>query len=88
MSRTRGNTRDKVDRQLLHEYLWGMRDRNDLIPISQKELAEKLGIDQSTMSIIFREMRESGRLRRIGGKYQVLDPELHRWKNTGERSLF
>lgn len=88
MKRTRGNLTSKVDRDALHRFLWERRGRNDVVLYSQKELAEGLGITQATICIIFREMRETGRLQRVGPKYRVTDPELHEWKHTPERTLF
>jgi len=85
MARPRGNLRDKVDRQALHEFLWEKRGRNDVIPYSQKELAENLGVNLWTINKIFAEMREGGRIRRVGSKFQVIDPEIHAWNHTPER---
>lgn len=79
MARGPGNTKDKVDRQLLHEYLWKNRERGDFMPFAVGELADKLGVTIYTMSTILREMRETGRVKKVRGKYQVLDPSTHAW---------
>ena len=80
--RGRGNTKDKVDRDLLHEYLWKHTDRRGIYLGSQTELAEKLGVTIFTVSHIFREMKEGGRVKKIGGKYKIEDPAKWKWKNS------
>lgn len=79
---------DKVDRDLLHEYLWKISGRNGFLNVSQKELAESLNVTQFTISHIFREMREGGRVKRIGAKYKVVDPAIWRWQHTQDSTLF
>jgi DNA-binding MarR family transcriptional regulator len=79
MSRGPGNTKDKVDRQLLHEYLWKNRGRGDMMMMGVGELAEKLGVTIYTMSTIMRELRDTGRVQKVRGKYQIFDPSEHAW---------
>jgi len=74
-----GNLSDKIDRQLLHEYLWMNRARGDFYPVSQKELAEKLGVTIFTLSRVFRELRDEGRVEKIRGKYRIFDPAHAAW---------
>ena len=74
-----GSTSDKIDRHMLHEYLWDRRMRGGLVPFSVTELAEKLGVTIETMSRIMRELRDSGRVRKTGSKYFVNDPEMFSW---------
>lgn len=84
----RGNIRDKVDRDLLHDYMWKRTDHNSRFSMSQKELAEALSITQFTMSAIFSEMCRDGRLRKVKWNFFVTDPALWRWKNPkSERRL-
>lgn len=81
----RGNIKDKVDRDLLHEYLWKRSEsRSHKVMIQQTLLAENLGITPFTMTRIFSEMLVSGRLKRARGVYYVVDPSVWRWKNTPE----
>lgn len=79
--RGRGNIADRVDRDLLHDYMWKHSDHNHLFQMSQKELAEKLGVTVFTMSTISAEMVQAGRLRKVKWNFFVIDPELWRWKN-------
>lgn len=74
-----GNTKDKIDRQLLHEYLWNYRVRGDFVPFTTTELAEKLGISIYQMSRIFGELRDAGRVEKVGQKYRVFDPSVFAW---------
>lgn len=79
MGRGPGNTTDKIDRHLLHEYLWSKRGRGDFMPFKVGELAEKLGVTIHTMSKILREMRDTGRVQKVGAKYQIFDPSHAKW---------
>lgn len=77
----RGNTKDKIDRDLLHDYLFQKSDRHNMITISPTELAEELGITVYSMSRILSEMRKAGRLRKVGTRTEVVDPGLYVWSN-------
>jgi hypothetical protein len=80
--------RDKVDRDLLHQYLWHHRDRMNMIPWKTNELATKLGITVYSMSVIYREMTDEGRLKKLGNsKYIIIDPSLHRWGNPANEDI-
>jgi CRP-like cAMP-binding protein len=77
--RERGNTNDKIDRQLLHQFLWKYRDRSNFVTFQSGELAEMLGISIWQMSRILGEMTEKGLLRKVGKKYSVTEPALASW---------
>lgn len=70
----------KVDRYDLHDHLWDKADRFGRCLIYQKELASELDITQATMSLIVKELTESGRIKKIAAKqrnigiYVVRDP--------------
>ena len=73
-----GNLTDKVDRGLLHEYLWKHRNRAGFMSGSQNELAEKLGITKVSMSYILKEMAGYGMLiKHKRGTWQVVDPQAY-----------
>jgi DNA-binding XRE family transcriptional regulator len=73
-----GNIKDKVDRGLLHEYLWKHRTRTNHMSGSQDDLAEGLGISKTAMSLILKEMAEYGMLIKIRrGTWQIVDPVLY-----------
>ena len=73
-----GNLRDKVDRGLLHKYLWKKRSRMDLMSGSQDDLAEGLGISKTAMSLILKEMAEHGMLIKLKrGTWKIVDPQLY-----------
>lgn len=78
---------DKIDRQMLHEYLWKISGRNGMLLISQTELAEDLHVTIFTISNIFREMREDGRVTKVGSKYKITDPEMWRWEHNDQQRL-
>lgn len=81
--------RDKIDRRLLHKFLWEHRDRYDRIAYSQNELAEMLDIHFATMSLILKEMAENGRLVKIRkGTWKVVDPQVYAFENKTEDTLF
>jgi DNA-binding transcriptional regulator YhcF (GntR family) len=77
----RGNISDKVDRHLLHEYMWKHSDRNGCFQMTQTALANGLGVNLQTMSTIFRELVSAGRIRKVGARFHVADPEKWRWEN-------
>lgn len=79
--RHRGNTTDKVDRDLLHQYLWKKRDSLGRYLGTQTALADDLGVTLFTLSRIFKEMEGAGRLRKIRGKYYVVDPKAWAWQH-------
>ena len=74
----------KVDRQLLHEYLWEQRARGNFMSGTQAELAKEFHVTFATMSLIFKEMAEDGRLRRSGSKFLIYDPDVYRWQVVPE----
>lgn len=77
-----GNISDKVDRDLLHEYMWKNSDRNNVWLGRPGELADDLGISPASMSIIFREMIVDGRMKKVKAKFFVEDPKIWAWKNS------
>lgn len=79
--RTAGNLSDKIDRDLLHDYMWRNSDRNKVWLGRPGELAEDLGIGSATMSIIFREMIVDGRMTKVKGKFYMVDPSVWAWTN-------
>jgi hypothetical protein len=74
----------KIDRHLLHEYLWKTRGRGNFMTSTQTELAVEFHVTRPTMSLIFKEMAEDGRLKRVGTKFLIFDPELYQWDHTPE----
>ena len=73
-----GNLKDKVDRGLLHEYLWKHRTRTNFMSGSQDELADGLGISKTAMSLILKEMAEYGMLVKVRrGTWLIVDPHLY-----------
>lgn len=77
----RGNINDKIDRDLLHDYLWEHTDHNGRFTMAQKDLAEALAVSVYTMSTVFHEMVVAGRLRKVKWNFFVTDPSIWRWKN-------
>lgn len=73
-----------IDRDALHEYLWRHTDRLGKVKVVQRILARDLDVTHYTISRIFREMREEGRVRKIGSDklnvstYLIVDPEVWR----------
>ena len=49
--------------------------------MTQKELADMLGLHEVTVSNILKELRESGRVKKVGKRTRVLDPSLTAWDN-------
>lgn len=73
----RGNLRDKVDRDLLHRYLWNKRTHQGFMTGTQDELAAKLGIGKVSMSLILKEMSERGMIIKRKRRWQIVDPTLY-----------
>jgi CRP-like cAMP-binding protein len=82
-----GNLSTKLDRDLLHQYLWQRVDRLGRVTIRQKDLAEGLGVTDATMSLLFKEMVLAGRLRKVRTTFYVVDPKLWAWRNTNPEPL-
>lgn len=51
---------------------------------TQTELADEFSVTKATISIIFKEMAEDGRVRRVGAKFLIYDPQLYQWEHTPE----
>lgn len=73
------NTADKVDRDLLHEFLFNKADRSGRITMTQIEIAELIGIGNTHLSRIYKEFKAEGRIRRIGTHYYIEDPAKWAW---------
>ena len=74
---------DKIDRHLLHQFLWKYRDRNGFNSYKPGELAEMLGTTVYNMSRILNEMTRAGMLKKhSAGKYHISDPTLGSWAQT------
>lgn len=79
----------KVDRGLLHEYLWSVRDRFDVVKIDQKALSMELSLSNFTISHLLKKMVEDGQLQRLGNsKFIVNDPMTHRLNSNKMDPLF
>jgi CRP-like cAMP-binding protein len=75
-SRTRGNTTDKIDRDLFHQWLWSTRGRGDVVPFTHQEIADLLKCGRSTPSRVIAELIAAGKVRRLrNGKFRVIDPD-------------
>lgn len=78
---TRGNLTEKLDRDLLHEYLWKTADKSGRMLMTQTDLAERLAVNRYHLSVIFREMMMAGRVRRAGSAFFITDPAAWKWTN-------
>lgn len=74
----------KIDRELLHQYLWEHRGRGDYMSGTQGELAEQLGVTQATLSLIMKELAIAGRLTKVGHKFRINSPDVSRWEADPE----
>lgn len=80
-----GNVTDKIDRALLHQYLWKYRDRSGFMSHKSGEMAGLLGITIHAMSAILKEMCDKGYLKKLGNsKYIVIEPNITAWTADGE----
>lgn len=80
---------NKTDRGLLHEYLWEIKDRNDIVKIDQKALSAELSLSNFTLSHLLSKMVDDGQLNRIGNsKFIVNDPMTHRLSSAKMEPLF
>lgn len=79
----------KVDRGLLHDYLWETKDRNDIVKINQQYLSKELNINSFTLSHLLIKMVEEGRLDRLGNsRFMVKDPTTWRLESSKMDTLF
>jgi transcriptional regulator with XRE-family HTH domain len=69
-----------LDVDLLHEYLYKISDRRHRLTVTQRKLAEKLGLEHTYLCKVFRDMKTEGRIKRIGSYYYVVDPGVWRFK--------
>lgn len=69
-----------VDRELFHKYLWKNTDRNGFLKLTQKELMDRLQVSQRTMSRLYDELIDSGKLVKHGDRtFRVIDPSISAW---------
>lgn len=87
-NRVRKGQPNKVDRQLLHEFLWKRAGNSGKVTIDQTKLAEQLGLSRTTVVRIIGEMGLEGRVKKISERqhrrclYRVTDPETWKWSKT------
>lgn len=73
--------RKPIDRQLLHAFLWKKTDRRGFLPMSQRELADMLGLHEVTLSKILKELNDDGKVVKVGKRTRIIDPALTVWDN-------
>ena len=79
----------KTDRGLLHDYLWEIKDRNDVVKINQQYLSDELNISNFTLSHLLIKMVDEGRLQRLGNsRFIVKDPVSWRLESSKMDTLF
>ena len=78
----------KVDRNLLHEYLWEIRDRTDIVKIDQQALSDELNISNFTLSHLLRRMVEDGQLERLGNSRFIVKDPITWGFNPNQQTLF
>lgn len=71
---------EKIDRQLLHEFLYKKSNSRNVLRVLHTDLAEDLGVGHYTISRIFREFIREGRVKKLdhgrqGVDYLIRDPE-------------
>lgn len=72
-----------VSRPDLHQLLWSRSDRFGRVEVYQKELAEEIGVTQATMSLVMKDLVETGRVKKIAAKrrnvgiYTIRDPKSY-----------
>lgn len=71
----RGRTTHRIDRELLHAWLWKRRGRNNIIPLTQIEIAEILRFSIYTCNRMIAELIAAGKVTRNGNMYRVVDPK-------------
>lgn len=70
----------KIDRKLLHEFLWTTRDRSGFMTQKQGQLAKEFGVTAATMSLIFKELIDDNRVKKMGKRWLVNDPAHLKWE--------
>lgn len=71
----------KIDRDLLHEYMWEHSDpRSHKFLKSQVQLADELDVTPATICYIMNEFQASGRVRKKKSHFFVTDPQSWKWK--------
>lgn len=85
-----------LNRIELHKYLFSLADRTGKLEIYQKTLAEKMKVTRPSMSLIMKDLTESGRIKKISsrsnnvGVYVIRDPSTfeHKFVPQKGRSRF
>ena len=74
----RKKRRDRIDRDLLHVWLWDNRGRNGILgpEFRGAGLARQFGWSRHTPVRLFGELVEEGKLRKTKQGYQVVDPAM------------
>lgn len=57
---------DAIDRDALHRYLWRKTNNRNRILVNVGALAEEIGIGEDHMGRIINQMRDKGRLKKVG----------------------
>lgn len=79
----------KTDRGLMHDYLWEIRDRNDVVKLNLKYLSQEMDIPYFTLSHLLIKMTDEGRLERLGNsRFIVKDPISWRLESSKMDTLF
>ena len=59
-----------LSRDEVHKKLWEARNRSGKVRILQKDFAVFLGISQTHMSRVLRDLQAEGRIKKVGARYR------------------
>jgi len=67
-------SKNSIDRELFHSWLWENRGRGDIVSITQREMAKRLHVSKYTPSRMMIQLQAAGALIKMRGKFIVIDP--------------
>jgi len=77
----------RIDNDRLHSYLWNHHtDSRGKLTIAQIDLADELGVHQPNLSVRIKKMVQSGRMKKVGSSFYVVDPVVWGFTNKMERT--
>lgn len=63
-----------IDRELFHSWLWLHRDGRSMVHLSQAKIAAIILCSTPTVGRVMSELSAAGKLKKVRGKYKVVDP--------------
>ena len=66
--------KNRIDRDLLHLWLWDHKKKNNIVHCSGSDLARTMKMSRHTPVRLFAELVDAGKLIKTRQGYQIVDP--------------